>query len=58
MPLNRATGRPYSGINIPILWGAASAFGYPTLATGKWPFCKYDFKWALGLKKIFSQGLP
>ena len=30
MPLNRATGRPYSGINIPILWGAASAFGYPT----------------------------
>ena len=28
MPLNRATGRPYSGINIPILWGAASAFGY------------------------------
>jgi antirestriction protein ArdC len=30
MPQNAATGRPYSGINIPILWGAASAYGYPT----------------------------
>src|SRR5277367_5101059 len=30
MPQNAATGRPYSGINIPILWGAASASGYPT----------------------------
>lgn len=28
MPQNAATGRPYSGINIPILWGVASALGY------------------------------
>lgn len=28
MPQNFATGRPYSGINIPILWGAATAGGY------------------------------
>jgi antirestriction protein ArdC len=28
MPQNFATGRPYSGINIPILWGAAVAGGY------------------------------
>src|SRR5271166_3541036 len=31
MPLNRATGRPYSGINIPILCGAASAFDIPPI---------------------------
>jgi len=43
MPLNRATGRPYSGINIPILWGAASAFGYPT---HQW----LTFKQALDMK--------
>jgi len=30
MPLNAATGRPYSGINIPILWHAASVNGYPS----------------------------
>ncbi len=30
MPVNAATGRAYSGINIPILWQAASADGYPT----------------------------
>src|ERR1700676_5590562 len=28
MPHNLATGRPYSGINIPLLWGAADAKGY------------------------------
>jgi len=28
MPHNPATGRPYSGINIPLLWGAADAKGY------------------------------
>jgi antirestriction protein ArdC len=30
MPQNAATGRPYSGINIPILWGEASTKGYPS----------------------------
>lgn len=30
MPANAATGRPYSGINIPILWFAADARGFPT----------------------------
>jgi antirestriction protein ArdC len=30
MPANAATGRLYSGINIPILWGAADARGFPT----------------------------
>lgn len=29
MPRNAATGRPYSGINIPILWDAAHRGGYP-----------------------------
>ena len=29
MPTNAATGRPYNGINIPILWAAADALGYP-----------------------------
>jgi len=29
LPRNAATGRPYSGINILILWGAAIAGGYP-----------------------------
>ena len=28
MPHNAATNRPYSGINIPILWGAALGGGY------------------------------
>ena len=28
MPHNLATGRPYSGINIPLLWGAADTKGY------------------------------
>lgn len=28
MPHNLATGRPYSGINIPLLWGAVDAHGY------------------------------
>ena len=28
MPHNLATGRPYSGINVPLLWGAADAKGY------------------------------
>jgi antirestriction protein ArdC len=30
MPHNLATGRPYSGINIPLLWGAADAMDYTT----------------------------
>ena len=30
MPLNAATGRPYSGINIPILWHAVRVNGYPS----------------------------
>jgi antirestriction protein ArdC len=29
MPQNAETGRPYSGINIPILWHAARVNGYP-----------------------------
>ena len=49
MPLNRATGRPYSGINIPILWGAASAFGYPT---HQW----LTFKQALEMKACVKKG--
>lgn len=32
MPANAATGRCYSGINIPILWHAADVCGYPTNA--------------------------
>jgi antirestriction protein ArdC len=28
MPHNFATGRPYSGINVPILWGTAADHGY------------------------------
>ena len=49
MPLNRATGRPYSGINIPILWEAASAFGYPT---HQW----LTFKQALDMKACVKKG--
>jgi hypothetical protein len=30
IPHNVATGRAYSGINIPLLWGAADAKGYPS----------------------------
>src|SRR5580700_3285058 len=30
MPLNGATGRPYSGINIPILWHSAHVNGFPS----------------------------
>ena len=30
MPANAATGRAYSGVNIPILWHAADVGGYPT----------------------------
>ncbi len=30
MPMNAASGRGYSGINIPILWHAAEMHGYPT----------------------------
>ena len=29
LPANLATGRTYSGINIPILWHAAKSAGYP-----------------------------
>jgi antirestriction protein ArdC len=49
MPQNAATGRPYSGINIPILWGAASAYGYPT---HQW----MSFKQALDLKACVRKG--
>jgi antirestriction protein ArdC len=30
VPHNRATGRPYSGINVPILWSEALSHGYQT----------------------------
>jgi antirestriction protein ArdC len=30
MPVNAITGRAYSGVNIPILWGAAARSGFPT----------------------------
>jgi antirestriction protein ArdC len=30
MPHNRATGRAYSGINVPILWSEAMMHGYKT----------------------------
>jgi antirestriction protein ArdC len=30
MPMNAATGRAYSGINIPLLWHAADVHAYPT----------------------------
>ena len=30
LPFNAASNRSYSGINIPILWAAAHARGYPT----------------------------
>ncbi len=30
MPMNAVTKRAYSGVNIPILWQAAIARGYPT----------------------------
>lgn len=30
MPMNAATKRPYSGVNIPILWHAQISRGYPT----------------------------
>jgi antirestriction protein ArdC len=30
MPQNAATGRPYSGINICLLWGARDEHGWPT----------------------------
>ena len=49
MPQNAATGRPYSGINIPILWGAASANGYPT---HEW----MTFKQALDKKACVRKG--
>jgi antirestriction protein ArdC len=29
IPKNAATGRHYSGINLPILWAAVIANGYP-----------------------------
>ena len=32
LPANLATGRTYSGINIPILWQAAKSAGYPDAA--------------------------
>src|ERR1700674_3635668 len=32
MPTNAATGRTYSGVNIPILWHAAGAGNFPTHA--------------------------
>ena len=32
MPANAATGRSYSGINVPILWASADSNGYPSHA--------------------------
>jgi antirestriction protein ArdC len=29
LPRNAATGRPYRGVNVPILWEAADRFGFP-----------------------------
>ena len=33
IPKNAATGRRYSGINVPILWGVVIANGYPGQCT-------------------------
>jgi antirestriction protein ArdC len=30
MPQNAATGRPYHGVNVLLLWAAEQAFGYPS----------------------------
>ncbi len=49
MPQNAATGRSYSGINIPILWGAAAERGY---ATHAWA----TFKQALALNAAVRKG--
>ena len=49
MPQNFATGRPYSGINIPILWGEAIAKAYDR---HQW----LTFKQAQGLKATVRKG--
>lgn len=49
MPQNAVTGRSYSGINIPILWGAAAERGY---ATHSW----VTFKQALALEAAVRKG--
>jgi antirestriction protein ArdC len=49
LPVNAATGRHYSGINIPILWGEAAEKGYPTQA---W----MTFKQALGKRASVRKG--
>src|SRR5271156_1813234 len=49
MPQNAATGRAYSGINIPILWSQASAYGYPT---HQW----ITFRQALEMKACVRKG--
>ena len=47
--LRPGPGAPYSGINIPILWGAADAFGY---LTHQW----LTFKQALEMKACVKKG--
>ncbi len=49
MPQNAVTGRSYSGINIPILWGAAADCGYPSHA---W----VTFKQALAVNATVRKG--
>lgn len=49
MPVNAATGRPYSGINVLILWGAVVQQGFPGQT---W----LTFKQALGLGGNVRQG--
>jgi antirestriction protein ArdC len=62
MPLNAATGRPYSGVNIPILWHAASANGYPS---HEWMTFKQAIEKKAGVKKgskgtmvVFTKRIP
>jgi antirestriction protein ArdC len=49
MPINFASGRQYSGINIPILWHSQQVHGYPT---SRW----LTFKQALPLEACVRKG--
>ena len=62
MPLNAATGRPYSGINIPILWHAVAANGYPS---HEWMTFKQAIEKKAAVKKgskgtmvVFTKRIP
>ncbi len=62
MPLNAATGRPYSGVNIPILWHAAGANGYPS---HEWMTFKQAIEKKTNVKKgskgtmvVFTKRIP